>query len=100
MRDHARETVSLTQGRTRAELGADRLLNLAVVRLLEIVGEAATRVPPGIQDKYPAVPWQQIVGLRNRLAHGYDEVDLDLVWDIVTSDLPPLIAALELALDA
>jgi uncharacterized protein with HEPN domain len=65
------------------------------VRLLEIVGEAASRVPAGERAKYSGIPWAQIVGLRNRLIHGYDNVDFDILWQIVTQDLPPLVAELE-----
>jgi uncharacterized protein with HEPN domain len=72
-------------------LAADRPLNLSLVRLLEIVGEATNRVPPRERAKYPGIPWAQIVGLRNRLIHGYDNVDFDILWQIVTEDLPPLI---------
>jgi len=80
----------MVQGRFRADLDSDRQFNLAIVRLLEIVGEAAARVSPEGQDSLPAVAWPAIVGLRNRLIHGYDEVDFDIVWDIVQVDLPPL----------
>ena len=72
MLTHAREAVSLSQGRSRADLDADRLLNLALVRLLEIVGEAANPVPTEVQSLYPDVPWPQLVGPRNRLIHSYD----------------------------
>jgi len=61
---------------------------------LEIMGEAAARVSPGARDEHPAVPWSEIVGLRNRLIHGYDSVDMDVVWSIIESDLPALVRAL------
>jgi uncharacterized protein with HEPN domain len=76
-------------------LDTDRPLNLSLVRLLEIVGEAASRVPGGDRATYSSIPWMQIVGLRNRLIHGYDNVDFDILWQIVSQDLPPLIAELE-----
>ncbi len=100
MLDHAREAVAMARGRTRADLDTDRQLNLALVRLLEIVGEAAGRVPSEERARRPDIPWPEIVGLRNRLIHGYDSVDFDILWEIVTNDLPPLIAALEKALEA
>ncbi len=78
MRDHAREAMALAQGHSRADLDANRMLNLALVRLLEIVGEAAARVPPDERVTYPAIPWPQIVGLRNRLIHAYDAVDFEI----------------------
>ncbi|MBZ0252038.1 MAG: DUF86 domain-containing protein [Candidatus Methylomirabilis sp.] len=95
MRDHAREAVDMARGRTRADLDEDRSLNLSLVRLLEIVGEAAGRVPPERRAEAPAIPWPQIVGLRNRLIHGYDDVDFNVLWAIVTEDLPPLIGELD-----
>ena len=95
MLDHAREAMALVQGKTRADLDSDRLLNLALVRLLEIIGEAANRISEEEQARHPEIPWPQIVSLRNRLIHGYDSVDFDILWQIVTEDLPPLIASLE-----
>lgn len=74
------------------------MLNLALVRLLEIVGEAAGRVPPEVRAECPQIPWPQIVSLRNRLIHGYDAVDFDILWQIIATDLPPLIQALEVVL--
>src|ERR1035437_4222071 len=94
MRDHAREALDLLAGKSRADLDASRVLSLAIVRLLEIVGEAAGRVPDDVRQAHANIPWFQIVGLRNRLIHGYDQVDLDIVWAVVTSDLPALVAHL------
>jgi uncharacterized protein with HEPN domain len=99
MLDHAREAVAMASGRTRGELDTDRQLNLSLVRLLEIVGEAAGRVPAKERGGHPDIPWPEIVGLRNRLIHGYDSVDFDILWQIVSDDLPPLIVALEKALE-
>jgi uncharacterized protein with HEPN domain len=82
------------QGRSRSDLDADRVLALAVVRLLEIIGEAATRVPVEERARRAEVPWSSIVGLRNRLIHGYDDVDYDIVWAIIATDLPKLAAHL------
>ena len=90
----------MVRGRTRAQLDSDRQLNLSLVRLLEIVGEAAGRVPAEDRASHPDIPWAEIVGLRNRLIHGYDSVDFDILWLIVSDDLPPLVAALETALGA
>jgi uncharacterized protein with HEPN domain len=100
MLDHAKEALAMVQDRSRADLDTDRQLNLSLVRLLEIVGEAAGRVPGEERELNPAIPWPEIVGLRNRLIHGYDSVDFDILWQILNDDLPPLIAALEKALKA
>ena len=95
MLDHAREAVWLSHGRSRADLDTDRLLNLSLVRLLEVAGEAANRVPKEIQEGHSEIPWPQIISLRNRLIHGYRSIDLNIVWQIVTVDLLPLVVALE-----
>jgi uncharacterized protein with HEPN domain len=96
---YAREARELAQGRTRADLDRERMLELAVVRVLEVIGEAATRLPDEVRERHPEVPWGSIVGLRNRLIHTYDEVDLDIVWDILTLDIPDLVEQLERMLD-
>jgi len=62
----------------------------AVVRNLEIIGEAASQMPEEIKINNPHVPWRQIIGLRHRIAHGYFGVDYELIWNIVRSDLPSL----------
>jgi uncharacterized protein with HEPN domain len=94
MLDHALEAVSMTEGKTRADLDEDRQLNLALVRLLEIIGEAATRIPKEDQARYKDISWPEIVSLRNRLIHGYDTVDFDILWQILKRDLPRLIESL------
>ncbi|MEW6359028.1 MAG: DUF86 domain-containing protein [Planctomycetota bacterium] len=95
MLSHAREAVELLGAAGRDELERDRVMQLALTRLVEIVGEAANRVSAPTQQKRPEIPWAQIIGMRNRLVHGYDVIDLDLLWDTIRDDLPPLIAALE-----
>jgi uncharacterized protein with HEPN domain len=90
MRDTAREAVTLAQSQTIDDLAKNRVLNLALTRLLEILGEAATRFPVDIREKHPRLPWPQIIGLRNRLIHAYDQADLEILWEIVAEDLPPL----------
>lgn len=92
---HAREAVEICNGKNRADLDTDRLLNLALTRLIEIMGEAANRVPDSIQMKYPSFPWLQMIGARNRLIHGYDSVDFDVLWRIVQYDLPIVVKQLE-----
>ena len=91
MLEHAREAMRLVEGHTRQDFDADRVLSLAVVRLLEILGEAAARVSPEARAKRPDLLWWEIIGMRNRLIHGYDAVDLDIVWNIVESDILALV---------
>ena len=95
MRDHATEALAFASGRSRMDLDAERLLALGLVKLLEILGEAASRVSPAFRERRPQIPWQRIIDLRNRLIHGYDSIDLDIVWSVLTVDLPPLAAQLE-----
>jgi uncharacterized protein with HEPN domain len=100
MLDAAREAVSFAADRARADLDRDRMLNLSLVHLLEIVGEAARRVSPESREQYPAIPWLDISDMRNRLAHGYEDINLDIVWQVVSAQLSPLITELERILAA
>ncbi len=95
MLDHAQEARAMASGCTRQTLSQDRKLELALVRLIEVVGKAASRVSAGTREKHPEVPWRETSSMRNRLIHGYDEVDLDVLWNTVQHDLPSLIAVLE-----
>ncbi len=95
MLDAARTARRFVEDRTRADLESDEMLSLAIVRLLQIVGEAASHVSEPVQASLPGIPWRQPSGARNRLVHGYFDVDLEIVWTILQDDLPPLIAQLE-----
>jgi uncharacterized protein with HEPN domain len=98
MLDHATEALNMIKGRTREDLDIDRQLNLSLVRLLEIVGEAASRTSESTRSSHSELPWVQIISLRNRLIHGYDEVDFDILWTILQEDLPPLVTQLKQSL--
>ena len=93
--DAAREAVAFAKGRSRADLDSDRKLNLSLVRLLEIIGEAAKGISQEFRDSHSDLPWKSMIGMRDRLIHGYFDVNLDVVWETVTKDLPALIAKLE-----
>ena len=95
MLDAAHKAIEFAQGRSRADLDTDEMLNLALIRLLEVIGEAAKRVSSDCRKSYPEIPWKQIAGTRDRLIHGYFDVDMDIVWEIVTVDLPSLVVELE-----
>lgn len=91
----ARRARELVEGRKREDLEADDVLGLALVRLLEIVGEGARGVSPHLRARHPAVPWTEMIATRNRVIHAYYSVDMDIVWHIATSELPFLISQLE-----
>ena len=95
MLNHANEAVELLGDGNRDEFGKNRVMQLAVTRLVEVGGEAASRVSVATRQRDSNIPWPQIIGMRNRLIHGYDVIDWDLLWDTVKTDLPPLIALLQ-----
>jgi len=95
MLDHAREAVAMLQGCSRSDLDSNRMLSLALIQLAQIIGEAANRVSKPRRRRHPEILWAQIIGLRNRLVHGYDTINFDLLWQILTVDLPELITKLE-----
>jgi uncharacterized protein with HEPN domain len=98
MLDAAREAIELVEGKARADLDASRILTLALARLLEVVGEAASRVEKTIRDRHPEIPWAAAVAMRNRIVHSYESVDTDIIWTTVQRDLPDLVQKLERAL--
>ena len=99
MLDHAAEASEMTQGRSRADLDTDMMLNLSLVRLMEVVGEASRRVPQDFRARYPHVPWSLSSDLHNQLIHAYDEINFDTLWEIIRDEVPPLIEQLEAILD-
>lgn len=98
MADSARRAVRIAAGLTAETLAADEVRLLAVVKSIEIIGEASTKVSVVTQARVPAVDWMGVRQMRNRLIHGYDSIDPDRVWDALVIDVPPLLAALESAL--
>jgi uncharacterized protein with HEPN domain len=95
IRDSAAEALSFVNNRTREDLDHDRMLSLALVRLIEIMGEAANHVSESCQAKYFQIPWRQIIGMRNRMIHAYFDVDLDIIWQVITQDLGSLLSELK-----
>lgn len=91
----AREAIAFSRNRSREDLNRDRMLNLSLVHLLEIIGEAARGVSPAFRGGHSEIPWEKMVGMRDRLIHGYFDINLDVVWETVSEDLPPLVAQLE-----
>ena len=98
MLDAAEKAVHFAQNIKRHDLDSDEKLALALTRLLEIIGEASTQVSETFQTSNPELPWRALRGTRNRLIHGYFEVDQDVIWKIVIDDLPPMILLLKKAL--
>jgi uncharacterized protein with HEPN domain len=76
---------------------ADENLHLACVHLVQVIGEAASRVSAQTRARHPGVPWRQVIGMRHRVVHDYLEVDLEIVWQVISADLPGVIAVLERA---
>lgn len=91
----AQNAIRIADGRTRADLDSDLSFGLALWKLLEIVGEAAGRVTPGLRAGNPQVAWQLAIDMRNRLTHGYDTVNYAVVWKTVRKDLPVLVPHLQ-----
>lgn len=95
MLDAALEAQAFAAAHSRMDLDGDRQLLLALVKDIEIIGEAAARVSTSARVECPGIPWQDIVTMRHRLVHGYFDIDLDIVWNTVVEDLPALVVELE-----
>ena len=99
MRSHACEAIALLDSRSLADLSDNRVLQLALTRLVEIIGEAAYRVTPEMKGRHSSIPWGEITGMRNRMIHGYDVLDISVLHNTITQDLPNLVASLDDILD-
>ena len=95
MLDMAKKAISKAQGLSRGAYDADENLRLALTHLIQIIGEAGRHVSREFSDQHPEIPWADIVGMRHKVIHDYLGVDEDIVWQVVTKDLPTLVAALE-----
>ena len=95
MLDAAKEALSFAHGQPREKLNSDRKLVLALVKSIEIIGEAANNVTEDTRTELHSIPWLDIIGMRHRLVHAYFDVDLNVLWKTLKEDLPPLIIALE-----
>ena len=91
----ARKALQFLEGMTWQNFTQSELHQNAVIRPLEIISEAARRVSQETRDAHPEIPWEQMIGMRNRLIHEYFRVNLSTVWQTVQNDLSPLIALLE-----
>ena len=95
MLQYAREARAMAADVSREDFVSDRKLQLAVMYLVQIVGEAASRTSDATRTAMPSLPWPRIVGMRHHLVHGYGDIEVALIWDVVEHDLPELIATLE-----
>ena len=94
MIEFGEKILSYTKGVDREKFVADGRTYDATLRNLELIGEAASNVPRDVRDAHPEIEWRLIIGVRNRLAHGYLSIDDDIVWDIIQTNIPVLLPAL------
>jgi len=99
MIDAVESVEQFAAGRKRGDLHTDRMLLFAIVRAIEVMGEAASKVTNETQAASPGIPWASIVGMRNRLVHGYFDIDSDVVWKTVTEEIPGLHRSLKMLLE-
>jgi uncharacterized protein with HEPN domain len=97
MLEAARDVVSIAKGRSMDDLRTDMPMRRAMINAVQDIGEAAAKVSPLGRARIPAIPWGMVVGMRNRLVHGYDEVNFEVVWKVATEEVHVLITALEAA---
>jgi uncharacterized protein with HEPN domain len=91
----ARTALTFVAGKTIHEFEEDTLCQYAVIRAIEVLGEAAGRVSDDFRESHPEVPWRRMIGMRNRMIHGYDDIVLSIVWEVVQADIPELIRTIE-----
>ena len=94
MVDAASSALKFVSGRTREHLESDEMLRFALVRAIEVVGEAASRIDADTRSSIPTIPWPAVVSMRNRLIHAYFNIDLDILWRTATIEMPELLASL------
>ena len=95
MLDSARQAYAKVEGKSRSEYDQDENLRLALAHLIQTIGEAARRVSPESRQQFSQVPWTEVIGMRHKIVHDYLDVDFDIIWAVVTGDLPQLISQLE-----
>ena len=86
-------------GRDRSALDSDEMLRFAIVRAIEIIGEAASRISQASQDAAPTIPWREIVAMRNRLVHAYYDINRDILWKTVHEEVPEILPVLRIELE-
>ena len=95
MLDISRKAIEAVSGKSREAYDRDEIFRMALTHFIQVIGEAARKVSPEFQESHPQIPWHQIIGMRHRIIHGYMNVDEDVVWEVITKDLPLLFTELE-----
>ena len=93
--DASYKIINFADKRKRGELDKDEMLISALIRQIEIIGEAATKISNDVREQLPEIPWRSMIGMRNMLIHMYDDVNLDTVWYTIRFSIPKLIEDLE-----
>lgn len=99
MVEAAQSALEFIAGRKRADLDSDRMLRFALVRAIEIIGEAASKVSDDTQSALDGIPWKAIIGMRNRLVHAYFDIDLDILWVAASKEIPAVLSQLQKCMD-
>lgn len=95
MFESSQKALAFTQGKTRVDYDQDEVLQLALLHLIQTVGEAARNISEDYQKQHPEIAWKAIMGIRHRIVHNYADIDDEVIWKTVTDDLPALLNALE-----
>jgi uncharacterized protein with HEPN domain len=95
MLDMTRRAVKAIKDKSRANYDEDDILRMGLTHLVQVIGEAARKVSAAFQNEHPEIPWRRIIGMRHRIVHDYMRVDEDILWQVVTKDLPELLPLLE-----
>ncbi|MBU1262496.1 DUF86 domain-containing protein [bacterium] len=97
--DSIREVKEFTQGMDFESFVEDKKTINAVTRSLEVIGEAGKKIPDSLREKYPQIPWKRMAGMRDKLIHEYWSIDLEIVWEVITNELPPIEPLIQKVLD-
>lgn len=95
MLENAKRAIQFVTGMNYEVFAKDDKTVYAVIRAVEIIGEAAANIPEDIRSKYPAIPWRDVKGMRNKLVHQYFGINMEVVWQTIHEDLPMIIDVLE-----
>jgi uncharacterized protein with HEPN domain len=93
--DTCLQAQEILTGKSRTDYDREIVLRLALTHLVHVIGEAAQQVTQEFQASYPQIPWREIIGMRHRIVHDYLNVDEDVVWEVVKTNLPELVNIIE-----